>query len=96
MDLGSRPLWITLLTVLEMSGWSDTGKDMFKDIRDNRGCGNGKTKEVLIPKWEMNALSAGVSSDLKAYKSAGNQPDGKVCTLRQTELSSLLFSISVL
>ena len=96
MDLCSRPLGITLPTVLEMSGWSDTGENMFKDMRDNRGCGNGKTKKVLILKWEMNALSAAVSSDLKVYKFAGNRPDGKKYILRQTEVSSLPFSISIL
>ena len=86
IDVCFRPLGITLPTVVVMSGWSDTGKDMFRDMRDYMTRGNGAIKKVLILKWDMNTVSAAVSCELKVYEYAGNRPDGKKYILRQTEV----------
>lgn len=66
-----------------MSGWSQTGEDMFRDMRDYMNRGNGAIKKVLILKWEMNTASAAVSCELKVYEYAGNRPDGKKYIKRQ-------------
>ncbi|PUU74221.1 hypothetical protein B9Z19DRAFT_1033548 [Tuber borchii] len=85
MDVCFRPLGITLPTVVVMSGWANTGKDMFKDMRDYMDLGNGAISKVLILKWDMETASAAVSCGLKVYEYATNRPDKKKYILTQTE-----------
>ncbi|RPB00003.1 hypothetical protein L873DRAFT_1805781 [Choiromyces venosus 120613-1] len=85
MDACFRPLGVSLPTVVVMSGWSHTGKDMFRDMRDYMECGNGTTKMVLILKWEMDKPTAAVSCELKVYEYVRNRPDGVMFIMKQRE-----------